>query len=60
MIWGQTYEEVRLKKEKRLLTWFAWYPVTLTDGRWAWLCRVRCVKVYHYEGSSYSYTEIEK
>ena len=34
MIFGKPYVE-QWPKEKR--PWFAWYPVTLFDGRTAWL-----------------------
>ena len=35
MIWGTSDAD----KEK-WFSWFAWYPVQLLDGRWAWLQRI--------------------
>lgn len=40
MIWGETDDAY----STRITTphaWFAWHPVTLTDGRWAWLTTVQ-------------------
>lgn len=42
MIWGSTYAE---KHERRLRfwkwhPWYAWYPVRLVCGRWAWLEKI--------------------
>lgn len=34
MIWGKTTEEQLKVYHKH--KWFAWYPVTLDDGRWVW------------------------
>ncbi len=28
---------IEKEREKRWHLWFAWYPVRLADGRWAWL-----------------------
>lgn len=36
MIWGRTNAQwIAHVTERRL--WFAWHPVLLRDGRWAWL-----------------------
>ena len=36
MIWGRTTKQY-LKKKFSLHEWFAWRPVMLRDGRYAWL-----------------------
>lgn len=50
MIFGKTYTEKqrewehlceKLTKEKYNPRWFAWLPVRLDDGRWAWLTTVK-------------------
>ena len=40
MIWGDTHlkHNDRIRKLNEWHRWFAWHPVQLTDGRWAWLC----------------------
>ena len=35
MKWGKTNKQVDKDREPRV--WFAWHPVHLVDGRWAWL-----------------------
>lgn len=35
MIWGKTYK-ARDKKYYGTKKWFAWRPVILDDGSWAW------------------------
>lgn len=37
MIWGTKYNERAVEEHP---TWFAWRPVHLVDGRWAWWQRV--------------------
>lgn len=39
MIWGQKYgeREAALARRRGPHEWFAWRPVRLDDGRWAWL-----------------------
>ncbi len=39
MIWGKKWD-VRKNPFKYWQLWFAWYPVPLSGGRWAWLCWV--------------------
>lgn len=36
--------------------WFAWHPVTLVDGRRAWLCYVQRKIEYGYAGWDYEYS----
>ena len=36
MIWGSTYKQLFACR-----TWFAWRPVRLVDGRWAWMCTLQ-------------------
>lgn len=44
MIWGMTIKEQQADYEKREKRdaiphlWYAWHPVKLHDGRFAWLC----------------------
>lgn len=54
MIFGRTTEEKNKKYDHHL--WYAWYPVKLLDGRWAWLQYVtRCwIDVSTYN-SAYKY-----
>ncbi len=42
MIYGKTYREEQAEHErlKKPHEWFAWYPVSLIDGRRAWWCTV--------------------
>jgi hypothetical protein len=35
MVFGRKHND-----RSREYRWFAWYPVHLDDGRWAWLTRV--------------------
>jgi hypothetical protein len=47
MIWGKTFDEEQAEREakKDWRPWFAWRPVQLETGRYAWLCTVsRCKK----------------
>lgn len=39
MIWGRTKQQAhdRLRALNQWQPWFAWHPVQLDDGRWAWL-----------------------
>lgn len=39
MVWGKLNSERKDLGEWHV--WFAWYPVHLEDGQWAWLQRVR-------------------
>lgn len=43
MIWGRTHDESPAGR-----WWYAWHPVRLEDGRWAW-----CQLVYRRTRSSY-------
>jgi len=36
MIWGKTRKEFNDRREN-WHKWFAWRPIILDDGRWAWL-----------------------
>ena len=39
MIWGKTHTQKKKDKESKFpegKNWFAWHPVRLDDGRWAW------------------------
>lgn len=38
MKWGKTNAQVEEGREPNI--WFAWHPVHLQDGRWAWLEKV--------------------
>ena len=33
--------------------WFAWYPVRLKDGRWAWLHNIELLNARHLASRSY-------
>jgi hypothetical protein len=50
MIWGRS--DAELRKWHR---WYAWHPVTLDDGRWAWLCWVERAADYGGYGVSWNY-----
>jgi hypothetical protein len=51
MTWGETDEE-RFKRLTTARLWFAWHPVRLRDGRFAWLEKVwRWREAYHNEVS---------
>ncbi len=39
MIWGETYKQ-RSSRMHRQTKYFAWWPVQLDDGRWAWIEKV--------------------
>ena len=39
MVWGETNEELAVRV-RLWRPWFAWHPITLPDGRKAWLCWV--------------------
>lgn len=50
MIWG------RKKSDTQAYIWFAWYPVELEDGRWAWFHHVRAMPepfVLHWRDWTY-------
>ena len=51
MIWGKTtYEQLW---EYRRHKWFAWYPVTLDNGRWVWWEYIWRQKEGHWGGNSW-------
>lgn len=46
MIWGKRiYDSCGFGTSR----WFAWRPVRLEDGRWAWLCFVERFRVSAYD-----------
>ncbi len=55
MIFGRTYAVKKARKKKADANWFAWHPVHLEDGRWAWLQRLTRERWYGYMESGYSY-----
>ena len=38
MVWGR--KDSTRPNLREWHSWFAWRPVCLEDGRWAWLCRL--------------------
>ncbi len=50
MIWGLTDAE----RTSKWNDWFAWHPVKLDDGRWAWLERLQ-FKCNSYGDPSFKY-----
>jgi len=59
MIWGKTnVERQRLEREKNA-HWFAWFPVELKDGRWAWLEYLEREPFSSWGGSGYYYGELK-
>lgn len=56
MIFGRTYTAVKIGKTSQ---WFAWYPVRLANGQWAWLQKLRCKKwLNEYNRSRVRYEEL--
>lgn len=62
MIWGQTKEQAKAAFERPTLV-FAWRPIRLVDGRWAWMTHVLRKWVedeganWAGDGSRYEYEE---
>ena len=52
MIFGKTYSQqerdlqAEIAERAKWRTWFAWFPVELSDGRWAWWQNVEVREVY--------------
>ena len=59
MIFGKTDSEKRDIYERRMQPgpWFAWYPVKLVDGRYAWLSTIyrQPTQGYYCEGETWWY-----
>jgi hypothetical protein len=51
MIWGKTFKQQEREQENKDMSWFAWYPIQLTNGRWLWWEYVRRFK---YESSAWA------
>ncbi len=43
MIWGKSYQEKKIIKNRKNDNWYAWHPVQLVTGRWVWLQRIKRV-----------------
>ncbi len=55
MIFGRAHKD---KKVGAAARWFAWYPVQLYDGRWAWLQTLRRTKWWNeYNKTRVKYEE---
>lgn len=54
MIWGKTTKE-KHEKVYSVHFWFAWYPVQLDDGRWAWWEHVARIRCCGWDGNWWSY-----
>lgn len=53
MIFGKTRQRI-----KDGFIWFAWYPVPLEDGRWAWLEKLWCYGLYDKERIYFIYRKL--
>lgn len=53
MIWGRTdaakYDTIARARAEHWHSWFAWRPVRLLDGRWAWLQTLERISYYASE-----------
>lgn len=59
MIFGKTDEQIQkeINGKQNPHDWFAWFPVVLMDGRWAWLETIDRSEVYSCGGSVFMYTK---
>jgi len=60
MIWGKSKTKKLAWRKLKASRWFAWYPVHLEDGRWAWLEFVRYEYWQEDFDSGYSYYLIKE
>lgn len=58
MIFGKTDEQIQkeINGKQNPHDWFAWFPVVLMDGRWAWLETIDRSEVYSCGSRVYMYT----
>ena len=58
MIWGKTTNQKWAERQKANLRWFAWFPVRLSGGTWAWWVRLRRRPRLNWGTSWYDYSII--
>lgn len=59
MIWGKLLKE-KVERVYSCGKWFAWYPIRLKDGRWAWWEYVWRHISESYYSTQYHFEPMEK